>query len=314
MSIVDWIEEYVPGGIDSQLGQLLDIAYNIEYGAESAEQSSLNLLYLLAYRGPGQMRIFGRSNEKYHVRGGNDQVPARLADALAGQVTLGSELVAIKRNADGDLHAGFLQGSGARTVTADRVVLAIPSRSSAAPSISRGPASGPLKRIAIAEQGMGTNSKLHVQFTRRHWEALGCNGETYSDRGYQSTWDVTRAQPGASGILVDYTGGASERASAPGTPTSAPSSSSLRSSRCCPGSGEGNGRATVDFWTANPWTPGSYSLLEGRPVHEIRRGRAPRRAPATSPASTPRLTSRATSTAPSRPGERAAGEVLDSLA
>jgi hypothetical protein len=35
------------------------------------------------------IRIFGKSKEKYHVRGGNDQVPARLANALAGQVTLG---------------------------------------------------------------------------------------------------------------------------------------------------------------------------------------------------------------------------------
>ena len=75
MSITDWIDAYVPGGMSSKLGQLLDVAYNIEYGAESAEQSSLNMLYLLGYSGPGQLRIFGKSNEKFHVRGGNDQVP-----------------------------------------------------------------------------------------------------------------------------------------------------------------------------------------------------------------------------------------------
>ena len=49
MSIIDWIEESVPGGIGSKLGQLLDVAYNIEYGAESSRQSSLNLIYLLGY-------------------------------------------------------------------------------------------------------------------------------------------------------------------------------------------------------------------------------------------------------------------------
>ena len=74
MSIVDWIEETFDGGMSSRIGQLLDVAYNIEYGAESSEQSSLNLLYLLGYRGPGQFRLFGASNEKYHVRGGNDQI------------------------------------------------------------------------------------------------------------------------------------------------------------------------------------------------------------------------------------------------
>ena len=46
---------------------------------------------------------------------------------------------------------------------------------------------------------MGTNSKLHVQFRDRHWRLLGQNGNSYSDTGYQSTWEVTRAQPGASG-------------------------------------------------------------------------------------------------------------------
>src|SRR5207244_9642606 len=84
MSIVDWINLYVPGGMGSRLGQLLDVAYNIEYGAESSVQSSLNMLYLLGYVGPGQFRTFGKSNEKYHVRGGNDQVPQALARLLPG--------------------------------------------------------------------------------------------------------------------------------------------------------------------------------------------------------------------------------------
>ena len=46
---------------------------------------------------------------------------------------------------------------------------------------------------------MGTNSKLHVQFLNRHWESLRSNGDTFSDRGYQNTWDVTRAQGGRVG-------------------------------------------------------------------------------------------------------------------
>src|SRR3954451_24498913 len=95
MSIADWIKAYVPGGLKSRLGQLLDIAYNIEYGAETSVQSSLNMLYLLGYSAQGQLRIFGPSNEKYHVRGGNDQITMRLAAALQGQVTTGSALTSI---------------------------------------------------------------------------------------------------------------------------------------------------------------------------------------------------------------------------
>ncbi len=90
MSIVGWIEETFAGGIGSRIGQFLDVAYTIEYGGESADQSALNLLYLLGYRGPGNLRLFGASNEKYHVAGGNDQITDRLGAAVAGQITTGS--------------------------------------------------------------------------------------------------------------------------------------------------------------------------------------------------------------------------------
>src|SRR4051812_41946238 len=42
MSIADWVAAFVPGGRGSKLGQLLEVAYNIEYGAEPEVQSSLN--------------------------------------------------------------------------------------------------------------------------------------------------------------------------------------------------------------------------------------------------------------------------------
>ena len=59
MSIADWISTRVPGGLQSRLGQLLAVAYTIEYGGEVQEQSSLNLIYLLGVIGQGQLRIFG---------------------------------------------------------------------------------------------------------------------------------------------------------------------------------------------------------------------------------------------------------------
>jgi monoamine oxidase len=261
MSIVDWINESVPGGIGSRLGQLLDVAYNIEYGAESTQQSSLNLLYLLGYSGPGRIRLFGRSNEKYHVRGGNDQITARLSSALTGQITLGSQLVAVRRNSDGTYALTFRQGSSTSTVVADRAILALPFsilRSSV--DLSQAGFSA-LKRTAIAEQGMGTNSKLHVQFRNRHWEeSLGSNGETFSDRGYQNTWEVTRGQNGSSGILVDYTGGTIGASFGSGTPRTRAQQFLRQIEPVLPGlSAQWNGRATVDFWTGYPWTRGSYS-------------------------------------------------------
>jgi monoamine oxidase len=124
MSIMDWINESVPGGMGSRLGQLLEVAYTIEYGADASQQSALNLLYLLGFSGQGQLRIFGPSNEKYAIRGGCDQLPARLAAQLQGHIQLGNQLVAVRQS--GTVTLTLKQGSRTRTVTADKVVLALP--------------------------------------------------------------------------------------------------------------------------------------------------------------------------------------------
>jgi monoamine oxidase len=238
---------------------VLDVAYNIEYGAESSVQSSLNLLYLLGYSGQGQFRVFGPSNEKYHVRGGNDQIPERLGALLANQIATGTELVAIKRNATGTYTLTFRQSSGTSTVTADHVVLAIPF--SILRSVDyRKAGFEPRKNTAIQELGMGTNSKLPVQFSKRYWNDLGNNGNTYADTAYQNTWEVTRAQPGTSGILVDYTGGTIGASFGSGTPASRAQQFLAQLEPVLPGiSKYWNGRATIDFWTAYQWTKGSYS-------------------------------------------------------
>src|SRR3954449_8600690 len=126
MTLYQWIENYVPGGHSSPLGQMLDVAYNIEYGAESTVQSSLNMLYLLGYVGAGQFRTFGKSDEKFHVRGGNDLLVSGMAAQLDSQIHAGYELVAMRLTASGGYTLTFRRGSGTATVSADHVVLALP--------------------------------------------------------------------------------------------------------------------------------------------------------------------------------------------
>jgi monoamine oxidase len=260
MSIADWVAAYVPGGRASKLGQLLEVAYNIEYGAETNVQSSLNMLYLLGFAGQGNFRVFGKSNEKYHVRGGNDQMPTLLGNLLSGQINLGSQLTSIKKNSNGTFALTFkLAGGGNQSVTADRVVLALPFSILRGVDYSKAGFSS-LKNTAIQELGMGTNSKLHVQFSSRHWNGLGNNGNTYADTGYQNTWEVTRAQPGTSGILVDYTGGSIGNSFGSGTPSSRASQFLGQIEPVLPGiSARYNGKATIDYWAGYQWTKGSYS-------------------------------------------------------
>ena len=263
MTIADWVARYVPGGRASRLGKLLEVAYTIEYGAETSAQSSLNMLYLLGFAGQGQLRIFGKSNEKLHVHGGNDQIPALLAAAMPGQITLGSQLVAIARNADGTYGLSLRRGSSTTTVIADRVVLALPFSILRSSVNYKAAGFSAVKRTAIEQLGMGSNSKLHLQFSDRHWRGLGFNGNTYADTGFQATWEVTRAQSGTSGILVDYTGGTIASSFSSGTPASRAQQFLAQIEPLYPGiTSKWNGRATVDHWLSNPWTKGSYAYFK----------------------------------------------------
>ncbi|WP_265415892.1 flavin monoamine oxidase family protein [Paenibacillus albus] len=114
MSVVDWIEESIPGGMNSKLGRLIDIACNIEYGAESEEQSALNFIYLHEQVGEDdKFSIFGISDERYQVKGGNDQIVHRLVDRLApGNIRRGNRLIAIAEQLNGTYQLSFQDRGG----------------------------------------------------------------------------------------------------------------------------------------------------------------------------------------------------------
>jgi monoamine oxidase len=221
MSIYEWIETYVPGGHHSSLGRLLDSAYNIEYGAETTDQASLNLLYLLAYQPSAtSFEIYGVSDERFHLAGGNEQLPQAIAGYLGGQtIKLGWSMTSIRTRTDGSISLTFDAGGTAKTVTADHVILTLPFAVLRTLDYSQAGFDS-LKRKAITQLGAGRNAKLQLQFTSRLWNAQGSNGNLYSDIGLQSGWDVTRGQDGATGILVDYSGGNIAGGFHPSTPYS----------------------------------------------------------------------------------------------
>ena len=213
MSVHEYIERRIPGGHRSPLGALLDAAYVIEYGADSREQSALNLIFLLGFQPqPHSLSVFGESDEKFHIRGGNQQLPERMADYLGGDsVRMGQRLARVKETASGRYKVTFERASGASDVVADILVLALPFAVLNEIDLSEAGFSG-LKHQAIAQQGRGRNGKLHLQFAEREWLGAGpwpgiSNGSSYADTGYQVGWEATRAQGGQPGILVFYSGG-----------------------------------------------------------------------------------------------------------
>ena len=260
MSVYDYLETYVPGGHGSPLGAFLDVAYTIEYGADTRAQSSLNLLYLIGYSQPNHFSTFGQSDERFHVRGGNDQLATILAARLGGQIQTSAPLLAIARLADGTYRLTLGNGSASFQRTFDLVVLALPFSILSAAVDWSAAGFNDVKARAIRELGMGTNTKLHVQFSSRFWAPRGSNGETYTDTGYQNTWEVTRAQAGTSGILVNYTGGAPGLAAGQGSPAAQARAFVRQLDAVLPGAqSQWNGKVARDFWTGYEWTRGSYA-------------------------------------------------------
>jgi len=276
MSIYDWIESRVPGGHTSPMGQLLDIAYNIEYGNVTKEQSSLNLIYLLGFSSnPGNFQIFGASDERYHIAGGNEQLPKAIAASLpAGSIKLNTALSGIVLNSDGGYTLTFTGPAGKFAQVVDRVIMAIPfsvlrTIVGSSPAF-RAAGFDSLKQTAVQQLGYGANCKLQLQFDTRYWNGSGAwgigNGNSYADTGYQNTWDVTRAQGGTTGILVDYTGGGVPLASFKGDATDPKVVASFAATFLSqiepvfPGiKDQWNGRATLDVPLSNPFLLGSYS-------------------------------------------------------
>ena len=212
LSVRGWIESRVPGGFASPLGQLLDAAYNIEYGADTTLQSSLNLLYLLAFQPtPNRLDVFGESDERFHIRGGNQRLPEAIADSLGDTVVTGHKLVRLAQTPHGRYCCSFERAGTTIEVVTDFVVLALPFAVLANVDTTNA-GFEPRKRRAITELGRGHNGKLNLQFQQRGWLGQGpwpgtANGSTYSDTGYQASWEVSRAQPGTPGIVVLYSGG-----------------------------------------------------------------------------------------------------------
>lgn len=209
LSVYNWVNTRVPGGHSSPLGRLIDTAYRIEYGGDTIDQSALDLLNLIKVNQQQRtFRIFGASNERYRIAGGNQRLPLTIAKFLGPDaIRFNMRMAAVARNQDGTVTITF---DGGKTVKADFAILSLPFAVLSGLDTSKA-GFDPLKVRAIRELGRGWNSKLQLQFTRRHWNGPGkwgksATGSSFADT-YQCTWEATRGQRGASGILNNYTGG-----------------------------------------------------------------------------------------------------------
>lgn len=185
---------------------LLDDAYVSEYGLECSQQSSLNLLQFIKLNRRSKFNPYGPSDERYHIVGGNDQVPNRIAARLPGPVTRGTFLTRLSKNAGGEFVLEF-QGSST-PVTADAVVLAIPFSTLRNVTLDASLGLPPAKVNAIQKLGYGAAGKNIVGFNGRPWAKYGGSGAMYADlANLQNTWETNWTKAGATSVLTDFFGG-----------------------------------------------------------------------------------------------------------
>ncbi len=245
-------------GATGWLRQMIEVAYVTEYGLDSDQQSALNLLFLIGLDVSDGFHTLGESDERYKVRGGNQQVPVALAQRLEGQLRLEHRLEAITTDCNG-YRLTFAQPNGAvHDVSADIVLLALPF--SLLREVALRVALPPWKHKAIDEVTYGTNAKLMLGFERRVWRDLGFGGNAYSDQPYQSCWDNSRLQNTVVGGLTLYSGGQPGVAVGQGTPQEQAARMLPGVNQTFPGAAAAFTGQVVRFhWPTYPWTKGSYT-------------------------------------------------------
>jgi monoamine oxidase len=214
MPATDWIDTYIPGGLDSDFGRLCISILFDEYGGPIEEQSSLNLVYLLGMYDsvpsgvqPKKFPELSGTDEEYVIRGGNDQLISGIIERLpAGAVRLGQQLLAVRSRGNGRWTCTFAAGPSTYDVVADQVVLALPFTKLREIEL-RGVDLPPRQLQAIQTEPLGTDSKIQLQFSSRVWNAQHWTGNVYTDELPQGTWESTINQPGPHGILVALPGG-----------------------------------------------------------------------------------------------------------
>ena len=256
LSIPAWLEK---SGISGWAKTLVEVAFESECGLPPGDQSCLNFLLFATFE-PGHPKLYGDSDERFHIRGGNDQVPARLAEKLGDAVLRGTALEALRTGSDGRYVATVRREGTSREERASHVVLALPF--TLLRQVRLDVPLSPAKRRAIDELGYGTNAKLMTGWARRKWRlSHGSTGTVMTDAGFQIAWETSRSQKGTAGVLTNFTGGAEGLAAGNGTPLERGREFAARLDTVFPGvSAHHRPDEAVRFhWPTNPWTRGSYA-------------------------------------------------------
>lgn len=255
ISIIEYLSSK---GVSGWLLALFDSAFTTEYGLDAAEQSAINFLFLFdPSLKAKEFEMFGESDERYKIAGGNQQLVDKLAEQLPN-IHLSYQVEAISTAGPG-YRVLFRNGED---VYFDYIICTLPFTKLREVKLYLEGIS-PTKRLAINSLGYGTNAKFFLGFTKRLWRELGFSGQVFSDTSVQLAWDNSQLQTGQAGGLTIFTGGRNS-ASMLANPKPVQAQVYLRQlNKIYPSLQQFyNERHGMFYWPEHPHTLGSYACYK----------------------------------------------------
>jgi monoamine oxidase len=255
LSIRDYLTRYCK---NSTLRKFIEVAYTNEYGLDIGRQSSINLLLLIG-KDPMKIEIFGSSDQRYQIRGGNQNVINKLVEKLGDRIETNTSLESLRATAGGRYRVSLRQEGSSSEQIFDRVVLALPF--SVLRQLDLGVNLPPLKQKAIRELGYGTNAKLLTSYRDRLWRnKYQSNGQSFSDLVTSETWAATRYSTDRQGIITSFSGGDLGAKIRRSQPALAGREFSSQFDQIYPGvRGQYLDRAITSDWIDSKYSRGSYA-------------------------------------------------------
>lgn len=254
ISVADYLDKI---GATGWMRDLINVAYVTEFGLDADQISAIELISMIGTDTGSGFHIFGESDQRFKIRGGNERITQALSRLLGSYVVLEHRLVSI-RGKKRAFQLTFETPCGTQVVNADWVILALPF--SILREIDTGDLLPPLKRNIVTNLGYGSNAKLLVGLNSRPWRGHGFNGDVYSDNAFQTGWDSSRLQRGTQGVFTYYLGGTSGTELGNGLPMEYANQFSDDLDYVYPGFKAVQTQAVLRIhWPSEPFIRGSYS-------------------------------------------------------
>jgi monoamine oxidase len=183
----------------------IEHAYTIKYGTDANQQSCLNLLCFFR-RLEDCEHLFGWSDERFYISGGNGQLPQALAAQLGEALVLNTRLIGLTARPEGGYQVTVQRGEQTTIQTCDRVVMTVPF--SVLRQIPLQVNLPPQQRQAIAHLGYNSPTKLITAYDGKPWRSRAPQGMAYTDLPIQHCWEASDSLlSSVGGLLVAYPGG-----------------------------------------------------------------------------------------------------------